>query len=109
MSTKLASYLCLRKEQSYKDELEKIALGKNYVAEYGIKGSTMGAGIGGAGALVAANKLLKNLQHKAKNPIIASAMVAGAVAGAAAGGRIGAYMGGGKKGTTNLFVESGRH
>jgi len=80
----------------------KVAL-KNYVAEYGIKGSTMGAGVGAAAAGLATHRILKAMKNK--NPIIAASMAAGAMAGAAAGGRMGAFMGGGEKGTHNLFAE----
>jgi hypothetical protein len=109
MNTKLASYLDTIKEQAYKDEIDKIADGKNYVAKYGLKGSSMGAGVGSLSSLAIASHVLKNMNSKAKNPIIVAAMTAGAVAGATVGGNIGAYMGGAKKATKQLdFVEGKR-
>jgi hypothetical protein len=91
------------KIKAFKDELEKIAL-RNPVAGYGIKGATVGAGVGSTGAAVLAFKLLKKVKANVpKTPIVAAAAIAGAIAGARAGGGIGAYMGGGVKGTAHLM------
>jgi hypothetical protein len=92
--------------------VEKTAA-RNYVAQYGIKGGTAGAGIGsataGAATYAALKKLTKSLPKLPKSPIIAATMIAGAVAGAEAGGRMGAYMGGGHKGTHGMFEEPRIH
>lgn len=91
------------KQAAYMDELEKIAT-KNPVAAYGIKGSTIGAGIGGTGAALLAFKLLKRVGEKVKKtPIIAASTVAGAIAGAKIGGNIGASYGGAYKGTHDMY------
>ena len=100
--SKVSEYLKEVEYQAYKDELEKIAL-RNPVAQYAMKGSTIGAGVGGGGSALLAMKLLKKAGPKvSKSPIVALATVAGAIAGAKAGGNIGAYMGGGVKGTYGL-------
>jgi hypothetical protein len=92
------------KQAAFEDELQKIAL-KNQVAAYGIKGGTIGAGIGSAGAATLAIKLLKKVDpiKYPKTPLVAAAAIAGAIAGARIGGGVGAYTGGGIKGTYNLM------
>jgi outer membrane lipoprotein SlyB len=92
------------KQAAFEDELQKIAV-KNQVAAYGIRGSTIGAGVGSLSAAALATKLLNKvdpLKYK-KTPIVAAAAIAGAIAGARIGGGMGAYTGGGVKGTYNLM------
>jgi uncharacterized protein YcfJ len=89
--------------KSFREELEKVGT-KNPVAAMGIRGSNIGAAVGGTVGAIASYNILKRIAKVApKTPVVAAFTIASSVLGSKAGGSIGAAAGGAYKGTHNMY------